>query len=343
MKNSNLVIPAKLKKGDTVGFVSPSAGLAPFAMHRIERASVAFQKMGYKVKIAQNALKNNGYVSAPAKERADDINQMFKDPEVKMIIATIGGDHSNQLLKYLNFNLISKNPKVFIGYSDVTVLHYAIQSQCNLSTYYGPCAMTQFGEYPDIFNYTLEYFNYELSESGYKKSHSIDPSDYWTDEVLDWFKKDDLKKPRKLEKNSGYQWLTEGKARGEILGGCVPSVNHLAGTKYWLNPEDKIYFIDIPEGDSYDKGISISKLDSFLADLDNIQLFDSIKGLIVGRAYRYSQKEITELKKVILRYAGKKNYPILFNANIGHTDPIITIRYGSEVEIDSEKNSFCVV
>lgn len=340
MKNSNFVIPAKLRKGDTVGFISPSAGSAPFAIHRIEKAADTFKKMGYKVKFSQNALKNNGYISAPAKDRASDMHQMFKDTEVKMIIATIGGNHSNQLLKYLDFDLIAKNPKIFMGYSDIAVLHYAIQTQCNLATYYGPCAMTQFGEYPNILDYTLKYFNHEISDSEHKNSYLISPSEYWTEEVLNWFEKEDMKRPRKLEKNSGYQWLAEGKERGEISGGCVPSINHLAGTKYWPDPKDKIYFIDIPEGDSLNKGISISELDSFLADLDNIGLFGSIKGLIVGRPYHYSFEKVTELKNVILKYAGKKNYPILYNVNIGHTDPIITVRYGAMAELNSSKNFF---
>lgn len=336
----DLIIPQKIKKGDIIGFISPSAGLAPFAMHRIERAIKLLEEFGYKVKVGKNALKNNGYVSASVQDRVEDIHEMFRDSEVKMIMAIIGGHHSNQLLKYLDYNLIKDNPKIFIGYSDNTVLHFAFQSQVNLATYYGPCAMTQFGEYPRIFDYTLDYFNYAISQEQYKNTYEIKQSEFWTEEFLDWFKKDDESRARKLEKNMGYEWLTKGMAQGELLGGAIPSINHLAGTKYWLSPKNKIYFIDIPEGNLPSEGLSLNNVDSFFADLDNLGLFDEIKGLIIGRPYHYSLEQEKELKKIILRYAGEKKYPILYNVNMGHTDPIITVRYGSLVELDSSKNLF---
>lgn len=334
-----LTIPQKIKKGDAVGFISPSAGLAPFAIHRIERAKKLFEELGYKVKIAKNALKNNGYVSASIQDRINDIHEMFQDLEVKLIIATIGGNHSNQLLKYLNYGLIKNNPKIFIGYSDNTVLHYALQSQANLATYYGPCVLTQFGEFPKILAYTLKYFNYAVAGEHKVENLEIKPSKFWTEEFLDWFKKNDELRARKLEKNNGYEWLINGKAQGELLGGAIPSINHLAGTKYWRDPSGKIFFIDIPESNSPLEGLSLENVDSYLADLDNMELFDDINGLIIGRPYHYSEKQIIELKKIILKYAGGKKYPILYNVNMGHTDPIATVRYGSIIELDSTHNS----
>lgn len=338
----NLVIPSKIRKGDTVGFISPSAGLAPFAMHRIERAKQLFEKLGYKVKIAKNALKNDGYVSAPIKDRAEDVHEMFLDPEVRLIISTIGGNHSNQLLKYIDWELIKNNPKIFIGYSDNTVLHYALQSQANLATYYGPCVLTQFGEFPRILDYTLEYFNSVVTEEKKLKILKIIPSEFWTEEFLDWFRKADETRARKLEKNTGYEWLAGGKAKGKLLGGSIPSINHLAGTKYWCDPKDKIFFIDIPEGHSPSEGLSIHEVDAYFADLDNMGLFDSINGLIIGRPLYYNSEQVDEFKKIILRYVGQKNYPILYNVNMGHTDPIVTLQYGSLAEIDSDSNLFQV-
>jgi len=335
----NLILPKKLNKGDTIAFISPSAGLAPFAMHRIEKAIETFNQLGYKVKIAKHALENAGYVSTSIEKRIEDIHSVFSDRDVKMVIATIGGNHSNQLLKYIDYRLIRKNPKIFVGYSDITVLHFAFMSQANLATYYGPCVMTQFGEFPKIFGYTLRYFNYAVKQ---KSSYRIDPSEKWTDEVLDWFKKKDLKRARKMKKNKGYEWLKEGKARGPILGGTIPSINHLAGTKFWCNPKGTIYFIDIPEGHSLDKGLSIADVDSLFADLDNLGIFRSINGLIIGRPYHYNQNEEDALKEIILKYTKNKKYPILYNANIGHIDPIVTIRLGATVLLDSKKNKFSI-
>lgn len=336
----SLKIPDPLRKGDVVGFVSPSAGPSSLSLHRIEQAKKTLEMLGYRVKIAKYALQEKGYVSGTIEERVEDLHSMFIDSEVALIICTIGGNHSNQLLKYLDYNLIKNNPKIFIGYSDITVLHYALQSQANLATYYGPCAMTQFGEYPQILDYTLRYFQYELAQENLLNSYEIKSSEVWTEEFLDWFKKEDIIRPRKLEKNDGHRWLTEGIAEGPVLGGAILSINHLAGTKYWCSPEGTIFFIDIlKEGRVLDEGV----VDSLLADLNNLGLFDVIKGLIIGRPAGYSAEETARLEEMLMRYVKNKKCPILFNANIGHTDPIATIRYGRTVRLDSTKNSFMVL
>ncbi len=332
-----LAIPKKLEKGDVIGVVSPSAGLGPIFPHRIEQAEKNLTKLGFKIKYAKNSLKNDGYVSASAKERADDIHEMFLDNEVKAIISTIGGDHSNQVLKYIDFEIIKNNPKIFIGYSDITVLHMAFATKSNLRTYYGPCIISEFGEYPEILPYTLEYFEKALMKD--EPIGSVIQSDYWTWEFLDWFKKKDQTRARKLIPSKGYEWWKKGKAQGKIFGGCVPSINHLAGTEYWINFKDKIFFIDIPESCPGEK-FSLADLDSFLADLDNLGVFRIIKGLIIGRPYFYEEEDNVELRKLIDNYTKDHDYPILFNANIGHVSPIITLPLGAKVKLDSEKNCF---
>ncbi|MBU6500886.1 MAG: LD-carboxypeptidase [Patescibacteria group bacterium] len=327
-----LIIPEKLKKGDTIGIVSPSAGLATFAMHRLDKAKSALEELGYKIKFAKNALKNSGYISASVEERLEDIHDMFSDKEVKMIMCAIGGNHSNQLIKHLDYGLIKNNPKIFIGYSDITVLHYAIQSQAGLSTYYGPCAMTQFGEFPKILDYTLKYFEYEVTDSGGKDTYKIEPSETWTEEFLDWFKKEDIKRPRELKKNNGYEWLSQGSAEGPALGGAILSVNHLAGTKYWLDPRGTIFFLDILKEEGL---LNEAGVDSLLTDLDNMNLFDSIKGLVVSRPAGFSEEENIRIKNMVSRFVKDKKYPTLFNANVGHADPIITLRYGRVLRLNS--------
>jgi len=334
----NLQKPTRLTPGDLISFISPSAGLAKFFPHRITTATNMFEKLGYQIKIEENALSNRGYVSDTEKNRANDINNAFADPKVKMIICTIGGDHSNQILKYLDFDLIRKNPKIFMGYSDISVLHYAIAKKTNLQTFYGPCVMTQFGEYPEILPYTLEYFNKAITAP--ETIAKILPSDTWTAEILDWGKKKDLERPRELQKNSGYIWLKEGQANGNIIGGCVPSINHLTGTEYWIEPDQNLFFIDIPEGHDFGKGLALHSLDSYLSDLDNLGLFQKISGLIVGRPYNYSEEELVKLKERLIYYTQGTNYPILMNVNIGHCDPIITIPFGIQATLDSTKNQF---
>lgn len=337
----NLTKPTKINTGDTIGVVAPSAGSANIFPHRIETAINNIRQLGYEIKFANYSLERNGYISADPQKRADDIHEMFKDKSVSAILCTIGGDHSNQLLKFLDFKLIKQNPKIFSGFSDISVLHYAFIKKASLQTFYGPALMTQFGEYPNILSYTLEYFNKALTVI--EPIGNIVPSKEWTAEILDWAVKKDLERPRKLIKSDGYEWLRQGYVSAQIIGGCIPSINHLIGTEYWINPAEKIFFIDIPEGYEFGKGLPVYALDAYMADLDNIGVFQSIAALIIGRPYNYSTKECQDLKNVITYYTKEYNYPILLNANIGHCDPIITVPLGAGAILDSQKNKFAII
>jgi muramoyltetrapeptide carboxypeptidase len=187
------ILANKINEGDLISIVSPSSGLAPFAMHRIEQAKKALEDMGFKVKFEANSLKNSGHVSGSVSERVSDLHSAFSNKDVKAVICTIGGNHSNQLLKFLDWKLIKKNPKIFLGYSDITVLHNAIYKKTGLITFYGPCVMPEFGEFPFMDKYNEAHLRKALVDG---KIGKIIPSEEWTDEFLDWFKKDDIKRRR---------------------------------------------------------------------------------------------------------------------------------------------------
>ncbi len=334
-----LYTPPKLKRGDKVGIISPSLGLHPIAPHRINRGIESLNQIGLEIVVAKNALKSNGYVSATIEQRVADIHEMFLNKEVKMIISSIGGNHSNQLLKHLDYKIIKSNPKFFVGYSDITVLHYALIKKCKLRTYYGPQIMTQFGEFPKINNYTLQSFVNIFIQDIESKKIEIFPSKEWTNEVLDWTKKEDLKRRRKYRKNTGFKWIKKGKSQGFLLGGAIPSINHLAGTEYWIDPTEKIFFIDIPEGSNIGFSMSISDIDSYFADLDNLGVFSSIKGLIIGRLMSMSEEDQHKFITLLKYYTKGYNYPVVMNVNVGHADPIFTLPYGETIELNSNKNT----
>ena len=224
-----MIIPERLKKGNTIGIISPSFGGAGMFAHRYEKAVEVLNKISLNVKPAKNALKSSGYVSSSIQDRVDDIHEMFSDLSVSAIICSIVGNHSNQLLQYLDYDLIAKNPKPFIGFSDITVLHYALLKFANLQTFYGPALITQFGEYPEVFDFTLEHFMKAMFDREFGR---ITPSEYHTDEFLDWSLKLDLTRKRDVTINKGYEWANPGYAKGELIGGCLGSLNHLLGTKY---------------------------------------------------------------------------------------------------------------
>jgi muramoyltetrapeptide carboxypeptidase len=334
---AKLLKPAKLEKGDTVAFIAPAGGLAALTLHRLEKGRQFFEDLGYKVKVFPTAKKNSGISSDTAENRAKDIMEAFRDKDIKAIITTIGGNTSHQTLEYLDFGTIKRNPKILCGYSDITSLHLALYSLTGLVSFYGPAVITQFGENPKPDDFTVTHFFKAVTEN----IGEVQSSKQWTDDKsIDWISKDDLKKKRKYRENKGYEWLKKGKAKGKILGGCLPVILHLAGTKYWPDFKDKILLLETPEGEDFKKGESLANVDSALGDLRNLGVFKQVKGIVFGRGFGYTEEQIKQLKEIILYNTRDCNIPILYNVDIGHTDPIITIPLGIKVELNSSRNRF---
>ncbi|MEK6874577.1 MAG: S66 peptidase family protein [Nanoarchaeota archaeon] len=333
-----LIKPKPLEKGDVIALIAPSSGVAGLFPHRLDAAINFLNLEGYYVKEYSTTRKTNLWESAPAKERAKDIMKAFLDKDIKAIICTIGGNTSNQTLEYLDFGKIRQNPKIFCGYSDISVLHYALHTQSGLLTFYGPAAITQFGEYPKPLSYTVDYFYKAIQSTD--QIGSVLPSSHWTDELLDWNKKLDLIQERTLQSNPGYEWLRNGVAQGPLIGGCISSIAHLQGTKYWPNHNKRIFFWESPEGEEFGKGEPLASVDAYLADLKLSRVFEQISGMIVGRPYKYSINESTTLKQKILERTAGYKFPILYGVDIGHTDPQITVPLGAQALIDSKKNVF---
>lgn len=330
------IIPKKLKPGDTIGVVCPSAGINKRARHRIENAKVYLESIGFGVKLG-NAIfvDDSAYTSGTISERVADIHDMFLDDSVKMILCGIGGNHSNQLLRHLDYDLIGKHPKIFMGYSDITAIHYAMYTQANLITYYGPCAATQFGEYPKTIDYTKKSFWSEcIAES---VPRFIAASLEWTDEFLDWFQQEDLTRARSLRPNNGYRVIRHGKkVTAKITPCCIMAVNRLAGTRYWINPDDNILILDIllSQGE-----LNFALLDAYLTDLSNMGVFDDLKGLIISRLSSFSVNEEAAFYRRLNDLTERTDYPIIANFDIGHTDPINTLRYGQLMLIDTHSST----
>lgn len=200
----------KIKKGDKIGVISPSAPLAGLVEHRYKNGITKLKELGFEVNVGKHALDVTSYTAGSAKDRAEDIMSFFEDDKIKEIISFIGGYHSNQILKYLDFDIIKNNPKIIMGYSDMTVLLLAIYKKCKFSTFYGPSVLNQFAD-PYISDYTLKYFKKATMEI--EPIGEILPSKRYTCEFLDWFQKKDLERNRKFVKNPGWEWLKDGYAK----------------------------------------------------------------------------------------------------------------------------------
>src|SRR5512146_3218741 len=141
-----MIKPPRLKPGDTIGIVSPSWGGAGTFPHRVELGIRHLEESGYRVRLGEHALNHSGYVSDTPENRAADLMAFFADPQVRAIVAAIGGDHACHLLPLLDFDLIRRNPKVLVGFSDITVLNVAIWQATGLVTFNGPALLTDFAE-----------------------------------------------------------------------------------------------------------------------------------------------------------------------------------------------------
>jgi muramoyltetrapeptide carboxypeptidase len=323
-----LARPPRVRQGDTVAVVSPSAGAAGRYPHRVERARAYLEFLGLKVRLMPNAAGIDRWVSAPAKARAEDIHQAFLDEEVTVVLAAIGGNHSNQLLPFLDYELIRAHPKVFQGYSDITVLHWAFLKHAHLSTFYGPALVPELGEFPHVLPYTDRF----LRAAWFGSDPIVfEPAEEWTDELLDWGGKQDLRLPRELRPSAGWITLRAGVAEGPLLGGCLETVCwHLKGSATWIEPEGAILILETSE-----EAPSPAHVDAYLTDLEQLGVFAAASGLVCGRPYGYDEEGAKALWQVVAERTDAAGIPVLVNVDAGHTDPMLTVPLGARGRVDA--------
>ena len=330
------VRPQRLQEGDTVGVISPSWGGGAEYPHRVRRGVEYLESLGFRVKIGPHATNSVGYVADTAANRAADVHAMFRDPEVRAVIATIGGDHSCHLLPLLDFDLIRENSKIFMGYSDVTVLNVAIWAKTGLVTFNGPALMVELAEYPEVFDYTERHTLKTLCSA--EPVGQVEPSAWWTEEELDWGEKEDLTRPRAGQASSGWTWLKGGSGEGALVGGCLESLQHLRGTPYWPDLDGAILFLETSE-----EKPEPERVDGILMDYENMGAFGKIRGLLFGRPYGYTPEEREQLHEVILERTRGHDFPVVADMDFGHTSPVFTLPVGCRAAVDAGRERFEIV
>jgi muramoyltetrapeptide carboxypeptidase LdcA involved in peptidoglycan recycling len=326
----------RLRPGDTVGIVSPSWGGAAHFPHRVERGIEQLHALGFKTKLGTHALNSTGAVSDNSENRAADIHAFLLDPDVRLVLAAIGGDHSCHLLPLLDFQLIKSHPKLFMGFSDMTVLNVAIWTATKLVTLNGPALLTDFAEYPTMLAYTREWFLKAVTDA--RPLGRLAPSPVWTEETLDWRTKRDLERPRAFQESSGWHWLKAGASEGTLIGGCLESLQHLRGTPFWPNWHNVMLFFETSE-----ERPSPETVDGILMDYENMGVFESLVGMLVGRPMRYSDQEKRALDEVLLERTKRYNFPIVSCMDFGHTAPQLTIPLGCRARIDTTTEAVVVL
>lgn len=320
------MIPAKLKSGDEVRVIAPSRSMAILGEDCKSLATRRLEELGLKVTFGKHVMEADpDYLAASVEARVEDLNEAFKDKNVKAILTVIGGFNSNSILDYIDYEAIKENPKIFCGFSDITALSNAIHAKTGLVTYSGP-HYSSFGMLKG-FEYTLEYFKKMFFQ---EEEFEIKASENWSDDA--WFIDQEN---RKFEKHEGMFIINEGEAEGNIVGGNLCTLNLLQGTQYMPNIENKILFL---EDDNLSGDVFLMEFDRNLQSLMHMPEFKTVKGIVLGRAEVASCMTVEKWTKLIKNKPELAHIPVIGNANFGHTTPIMTFPVGGHAKLVAKEN-----
>ena len=294
-----MMLPERLRRGDIIGVVAPSNPVIDENIEEVKKAKEIVENDGFKVLFSKNLFSNTNQYTATAKEKAEDINDMFRNKDVKMIWCAKGGNNSNSVFEYLDFELIKQNPKIICGYSDITSLTNIIHEKTGLVTF----SATNF------------------------KTIATDETDYSYKEVINRFVNCSLEFGKE---KSGYKTIREGIVEGELVGGNLSLTTQLVSGKYKIDFKDKILFIEELGFESSPVLVSNN-----LYYMKQNGVFDKIKGLWIGN---YEHESNIELEKIVLDVIGDDyNFPIIKSNNFGHIETKTVIPIGTKARIDTTK------
>ena len=305
------LFPNPFEKGDMVGLVSPSA--ATSERIQFEFAKESLEALGLQVKLGENLKNRRGHLAGSDQERANDLNGMFADPEVKAVICIRGGSGAARILDLIDYDVIKKNPKPILGYSDITALHCAIHSQTGLITFHGP-------------NGTGSWNNFNVTQF----------QQIFFDKALPVFQNEQVKGDDLIVKQNRIQTLTSGKASGKILGGNLTVLTSLSGTPYYPDFKDAILFVEDIGEDPY-------KIDRMFSTLKLNGTLSKIKGFIFGQCTDCSPGggygSLT-LDDILDDYILPLNIPSYRGAMIGHVPKQFIVPIGAHIEMDADAGTF---
>ena len=338
-----MIKPKKLNVGDKVATISLSWGGAGDIPNRYIAGKKQLENVfGLKVVETKNALKSSDWIYRNPKARADDLMEALEDNTIKGIISNIGGEDSIRTLPFIDIEIIKRNPKIFIGFSDSTVTHFCFY-KAGVTSFYGTSTLVGFAENGGMHQYQIDDIKRTLfSEMEVGK---INPNiNGWTSQRLEWNEPQNQTIKRRLEDSNGWRFLQgNGKVTGELLGGCLDVLEFLKDTDYWINPiewTNKIMFLETSE--------MKMKPDNFKWIIRNYAasgILKNINGLIVARPFDnlYWKEYDDILIQIINQEEGLTDLPIITGMDFGHTCPTFTLPLGVKSEIDIENKTFSII
>ena len=289
------MIPNRLKKGDIVGVVALSSCIKEHNIPEMESAKQLLEECGLEVKYGKNLFLDSTGYGATAKEKAEELNEMFGDKNIKAIFNAKGGANSNSIFDYIDYELIKKNPKIFCGYSDTTSVSNIITEKTGLITFSGN--------------------NF--------KSFGTDETDYSYREMIKRFIQKDLLLGNKDDE---YKTIQTGETVGELIGGNLSLISRLVEGKYKIDFQDKILFIEELWLESDPEMVS-----NYLYYMKQNEVFEKVRGIWVGNY----EGEVALEKILLDTLDGEYDFPIIKSNNFGHGDRRTVIPIGTKAKIDT--------
>jgi muramoyltetrapeptide carboxypeptidase len=308
----NSIKPKRLNKGSVIGLVSPAS---PVSEEAFERTLKNLDMLGLQYKQGDNILKKYGYLAGDDQGRIDDLHKMFADPGIDAVWCIRGGYGTTRILDGLDFALIKDNPKVFIGYSDITALHLAINNKTGLVTFHGPVASSEFTDY------TLKCFQNMMFENqtvfdNYPYSEETDP---------------EINKPEAI-----YPGIMEGR----LVGGNLSLLASLAGTKYQLKSEGNIVFIEDIDEKPY-------RVDRMLTQLIDTSILDKANGILLGVfegcETKEDEKNTLKIMETLKDRLGGLGIPVFYGFSFGHIKNNCTIPVGIRARFDTDNQQLVLL
>lgn len=291
-----------LKKGNTIGIIAPSG---PNRNIKIEKVKYNLNKLGYQVKVGKTCyLKYKGYLAGKDEVRALDLERMFLDNDVDAIMCMRGGYGAMRMLDFIDFSIIRDNPKIFIGFSDITAIHICINQISNLITYHG------------IMPLNIEKWD-EFSITSLLNTLNFDK------ELI-------VKNPI----NHDIKSLTDGCSEGILTGGNLSLIISTLGTKYEIDTKDKILFIE-------EIGEYTYKIDRMINQLYMANKFRDCRGVVFGdfANCKLAFEEDESIINILREITQKIERPVLYNVKSGHCIPMVTLPLGAYCKIDCNNNT----
>lgn len=296
---------SKIRTGDTIGIFSSSSPTNKSSILQMQRY---FEEKGYKIKTAKHVFDSLGYMAGKAENRAEDLNNLVADDEVRMIMTAGGGKSALQMLPFVDYKLIREKQKGIIGLSDPAILLNAITSTSGIITIHGPNGYN-FGE--TIIS--------KFSESN------------WWNIVTG-----KIRQANRISLGSCAKVLKEsGDVKGVLYGGHMATIRNLIGTRWEPDWSSSILFLEEAFSD-------FSNIDTTLTYLNYCGILDRIRGLVFGKLEQCGEKnyEVKEqFKDIILRNCREYSFPIIMDALIGHTDDKVTLPIGANVCLSTTEQS----